>query len=170
VSSKYEERLAGELALLAMSEGWPHGPALAQIHPLWCCEHRKARHRSFDTAPAVCVECIDLLGNVAAAQHEYLHERDWRPDVTFPRRMVIVEYEGVVYRKGAAVGRHQQGAGFAADLEKYAQLELRGWRVVRVGQRQVTTGEALSLTLRALAAQQAAGVDNAVGSVFAQRA
>ena len=35
-------------------------------------------------------------------------------------------------------GRHNRAAGFAADLEKYLEATLNGWRVIRLGPDELT--------------------------------
>ena len=40
-------------------------------------------------------------------------------------------------------GRHNRGAGFAADLGKYLEAALAGWRVVRLGPDELTTAESV---------------------------
>ena len=55
-------------------------------------------------------------------------ERQWRFDFAWPGRMLAVEIEGGSW----AGGRHTTGSGFAADLEKYNDAAIRGWRVIRL--------------------------------------
>ena len=55
--------------------------------------------------------------------------RRWRADFAHLPSRTLIEIEGGIYVNG----RHNRGAGFAADLEKYLEASLAGWRVVRLG-------------------------------------
>ena len=55
--------------------------------------------------------------------------RRWRADFAHLPSRTLIEIEGGIYVNG----RHNRGAGFAADLEKYLEASLARWRVVRLG-------------------------------------
>ena len=147
--SKLEEALAQQLDLMGRDARWPFPAPVRELHPMWCCEHAKSDHANVSHYAIegdkqwLCGFCIG-----AHAWHEYHHERNWRVDFAWPAQRVIVEVEGI--RFDAQGGRHQTGAGFARDLEKYSALELAGWHVIRVSQREITSGVALSLIEAAL--------------------
>ncbi len=61
--------------------------------------------------------------------------RKWRADFAHLPSRTLIEIEGGIYVNG----RHNRGAGFAADLEKYLEAALAGWRVVRLGSNELTT-------------------------------
>ena len=63
-------------------------------------------------------------------EYRFAPPRRWRFDFAWPAHKVAVEIEGIVYREGG--GRHQRGAGFVADCEKYEAALLNGWRVYRI--------------------------------------
>lgn len=60
-------------------------------------------------------------------EYQFHTGRRWRFDFAWPARMVAVEIEGGVWNGG----RHTRGAGYAADLDKYNQAVMDGWRVLR---------------------------------------
>jgi len=60
--------------------------------------------------------------------------RKWRADFAHLPSRTLIEIEGGIYING----RHNRGAGFAADLEKYLEASLAGWRVVRLGPNELT--------------------------------
>ena len=60
--------------------------------------------------------------------------RKWRADFAHLPSRILIEIEGGIYVNG----RHNRGAGFAADLEKYLEACLAGWRVVRLGPNELT--------------------------------
>ena len=61
--------------------------------------------------------------------------RKWRADFAHLESRTLIEIEGGIYVNG----RHNRGAGFAADLEKYLEASLAGWHVVRLGPNELTT-------------------------------
>ena len=76
------------------------------------------------------------LGGPALEKEFRFHPvRKWRADFAHLPSRTLIEIEGGIY----VHGRHNRGAGFAADLEKYLEASLAGWRVVRLGPNELTT-------------------------------
>lgn len=67
--------------------------------------------------------------------------RMWRFDCAWPERKVAVECEGGAWSNG----RHTRGSGYIADMEKYNEATLLGWRVFRFTPQQIRHGVALSV-------------------------
>jgi very-short-patch-repair endonuclease len=61
-------------------------------------------------------------------------ERGWRADFAHLPSRTLIEVEGGIWIQG----RHNRAAGFNADLEKYLEAGLLGWRVFRLGPDQIT--------------------------------
>jgi len=66
--------------------------------------------------------------------------RRWRFDFAFPDQKVAIECEGATWING----RHNRGAGFQKDLEKYNQASLLGWVLLRFTGDQIRSGQALA--------------------------
>ena len=79
-------------------------------------------------------------------EYRFAPPRRWRFDLAWLDRMLAVEVEGGVWTRG----RHSRGKGMVADAEKYNEAALRGWRVLRVMNVHIDSGEALSLIERAM--------------------
>lgn len=83
---------------------------------------------------------IRLLGlPEPTREHRFHPTRKWRFDLAWPDLKLAVEIEGV----SRHTSRHQTIAGYRADCEKYAEAATLGWRVLRVVQDHVKTGQAL---------------------------
>lgn len=67
-------------------------------------------------------------------EYRFHHERRWRADFAQMEALVLIEIEGGIWVNG----RHNRAAGFNADLEKYLEASLAGWRVFRFGPDQIT--------------------------------
>ena len=61
-------------------------------------------------------------------------KRRWRADFAHLESRSLIEIEGGIWVNG----RHNRAAGFNADLEKYLEASLAGWRVFRLGPDQIT--------------------------------
>jgi len=89
---------------------------------------------------------VDTKGHQALPAREYRFHpsRRWRVDYAWPEHRLAVEIEG-----GAWIGgRHVRGSGFMNDMEKYNELTLMGWSLLRFTPRQVKNGEAVATLLR----------------------
>jgi very-short-patch-repair endonuclease len=67
-------------------------------------------------------------------EYRFHAERRWRADFAQMEARVLIEIEGGIWVNG----RHNRAAGFNADLEKYLEAGLLGWRVFRLGPDQIT--------------------------------
>jgi very-short-patch-repair endonuclease len=75
-----------------------------------------------------------LGGPVLEKEFRFHPVRKWRADFAHLPSRTLIEIEGGIYVNG----RHNRGAGFAADLEKYLEAALAGWRVIRLGPNELT--------------------------------
>lgn len=61
--------------------------------------------------------------------------RLWRADFAHMASRTLIEIEGGIFQRGA--GRHNRGAGYAKDAEKYLEAVLAGWTVIRLTEKQL---------------------------------
>jgi very-short-patch-repair endonuclease len=76
-----------------------------------------------------------LCGPALEKEFRFHPVRKWRADFAHLPSRTLIEIEGGIYVNG----RHNRAGGFAADLEKYLEAALAGWRVVRLGPNELTT-------------------------------
>jgi len=80
--------------------------------------------------------------------------RKWRFDWAWPTPMRTPLHDGVIRlaleQEGGifSSGRHSRGAGFRADLVKYAEAAILGWTVLRATPQQISNGTAFSWLMR----------------------
>lgn len=60
----------------------------------------------------------------AEREFRFAPPRRWRFDFAWPAQMLAVEVEGGIF----AAGRHNRPLGMIADMEKYNEAALLGWR------------------------------------------
>ena len=76
---------------------------------------------------------------VPKRQFRFCPERRWKIDFAWPDEKVALEVEGGTW----SGGRHVRGKGFEADCEKYNELAVMGWQLVRVTGNMIRSGTAL---------------------------
>lgn len=60
-------------------------------------------------------------------EYRFCPARRWRADFCWPKRKLIIECEGGIYRGGG----HNSITGFEKDIEKYNWATIHGWKVIR---------------------------------------
>jgi very-short-patch-repair endonuclease len=75
-----------------------------------------------------------LAGPELVKEFRFHPVRKWRADFAHLPSRTLIEIEGGIYVNG----RHNRAGGFAADLKKYLEAALAGWRVVRLGPNELT--------------------------------
>lgn len=81
------------------------------------------------------------------SEYRFDPERRWRADFAFLGAKLLVEVEGSVWTGG----RHTRGKGFEDDCEKYNEMTIQGWRLLRFSTAMVEDGRAIGAIMRALA-------------------
>ena len=72
-------------------------------------------------------------------EYKFHPKRRWRFDFAIESCKVAIECEGGIWSRG----RHTRGKGYEADCEKYNEAVCMGWKILRVTQAQIKSGEAL---------------------------
>lgn len=72
--------------------------------------------------------------------------RRWRFDWAFIEQKVAVEVEGGIWTQG----RHNRGAGFLADMDKYNTAATLGWRLLRVTPEQLPMADTITMIAQAV--------------------
>lgn len=80
-------------------------------------------------------------------QHRFHPSRLWRFDFAWPSHKFAVEVDGGIWIHGG----HSRGSGQLADMEKQAEAVILGWRLIRVADRHLRTGQAIDWITRGLA-------------------
>ena len=104
-------------------------------------------------------EFLDVLrraGNVVEEEVRFHRKRKWRLDVTLPKADLVWTYGTSSFGFSSPIaleiegrGRHQSFYGYSKDIEKYNEVTLAGYRLLRVTRDMIGNGEALELLSRA---------------------
>ena len=79
-------------------------------------------------------------------EYRFAPPRRWRVDLAWVDKKIALEIEGGIW----IGGRHTSGTGFLKDIEKYNELAILGWRLLRCTPKMIASGEALGYLGRAL--------------------
>lgn len=83
--------------------------------------------RTQTVGPPILIRLCRAAGLPEPAAETRFHPlRRWRFDYAWPAHMLALEVEGGIWTQG----RHTRGAGALADLEKYSEAAIAGWRIL----------------------------------------
>ncbi len=77
------------------------------------------------------------------AEYRFDKKRRWKIDYAFIEYKLAIEVEGGSWLPGG--GRHNRPIGFLLDLEKYNNLTLLGWSLLRFTPGMMNSGEAIEI-------------------------
>jgi len=117
--------------------------ALAQLNGNNNTNTKRPTPRGRSAAEILLALQCEVLPIRPVEEHRFDTTRKWRFDFAWPDQLLAVEVEGITY--GDKGGRHQRGAGFEKDLEKYEAAQLQGWTVYRCSPAMVKSGRAISV-------------------------
>lgn len=90
---------------------------------------REARNRKERMqAKKLCALCRDRGLPCPVREYQFHDTRKWRIDYAWPDHGVALEVEGGVW----SGGRHVRGQGYINDCEKYNEVALHGFTLIRV--------------------------------------
>mgnify|MGYP000273483790 CR=1 FL=1 len=106
-------------------------------------ERKKARRRRF------CEMLRERGLPCPEPEHRFHDTRKWRIDYAWEEEKVALEVEGGVWTRG----RHTRGSGFLKDVEKYNEVALHGFVLIRTVPDDLLTEDTLDLVERAITLQ-----------------
>ena len=84
---------------------------------------------AFNRAEELLARSLAFAGYPFEREYRFSEKRKWRADFYLPPGQLIIEIEGVSYA-GQPLG-HQTGKAFEEDLEKYNEMTLLGFSLLR---------------------------------------
>lgn len=103
----------------------------------------KKRSRKAGNAEDLAFQLLHGLGLASTLEYRFHPTRKWKFDVAVLGHHLAIEIEGGLFLP--IRGRHNQGAGMRADIEKYNAAVIRGWRLLRVLPEWIPNGQAFGL-------------------------
>lgn len=79
-------------------------------------------------------------------EYKFHPRRQWRSDLYLPEYGIIIEIEGGIW----SGGRHTRGAGYKKDVEKYNEVEIAGYMLLRFVTDHVKKDQAMPVIRRAV--------------------
>lgn len=90
---------------------------------------------------AFCLFVQAATGYLPTREYKFHPNRGWKIDYAITELMIAIEREGGVYTGG----RHTRPVGFLKDMEKYNELAIMGWTLIRAIPDDMQTDKVLRL-------------------------